>query len=1278
MENPLVAVITSPAVDSRVRKRGFNSITHLLQPFTAHAVTVKDPSTAQPVSSTVTVDFNDLNKEGHLLSLSVLPHVLFELLRQKPQLDDALAGFQAGLKKWAEPVEQEMFRTYLACMFIVAGNEENPMSELSKLVQLQHTQQHSTGLGDSKTLTPSHCAPPKWTTPNTLKHYVLVHDVDEDDEARSTAVFNEMCSTYGVDSCQMLRLGEGTAASDLPDLWRDCEELEAVLSLGLRRALQHATATAMVQQTTERKPSATSVSTISPSYAMVQSSCLPPMALNGYAAGNGQYLSREKRLVSEEDRENLRKLTQKFLKQCLIPHVERIMRTLVDQLAARRGLIGKSLTSGMKKWFGGGSGGNLASLASISFSPESLEMQSRRLADLAFIFGLYSFAHSHYRSVKKDFEHSQAWLHHAAASEMAAVALHLADNGMSPKQFPRHYFEAALENLLTYSGKYTSVVRCALNASTVFNKMGLFKEAASLLSTVASMDNDMCVAITQAHASKNFEEAKMSRKAAFYRVLAGNRFVKTGLKQNALECYRLAFQKYARTNWDSVEDHLSSILSTDSTDKQQAIECATRLLRESSVQSEANHAAFLDNFVDTLIRFNSGNESDPVSLPVPLVDVQTTRVICGERPHDDDIPVNHEIPWVDIERAAYHTLAGTSSAFRPTHLVSDDETDNQRIRSTPPGERFRVEVVFRNPLKSALVVQNVKLGITDVHMNEGGEGSQPFLDQEELPTLTLQPEESKKIELWVRPSAHVSSFRIGSIEMHVLSSNGARIYGFIPMNIRGKRLNKNPKQMKSVVYAIDERLRTNVTQKQWPLLDFRVIKKSQPKIYCGQAVVLNVEVENIGTELVDAFCLATDGVDCVTAELLEKGGRRTLMKSSYAPTNGRLRVFNMERGSISVGEKIWLSITVRAPALADATSDVGLLFYYRAENLTYRQWQTVVSFNPAPLFEVSAAVLDEAHGIAAVTMRNVVSANDTALARCEMLRMRIVEQRVDENGLWKELDSTDVSIHPMGIGSVQLDCEQSCNACVTITFPKFADEALEKKEFSWCATAMAAEPPPWPAPIPEVFKAVEDAHLLPDRYFQLAVLWKASVVNNEGHVSSIIGEAFIPEPLTAAKLRIPEMNVWATRDDALLLKNDQAGSPNENPLIISCRPIRPIRHHFASNRICQIPLEISVVNVDKAKRTADLTIVYRPKVSEAVTSLAQLPPENRQQWWVNREVVKAVIGHGECRTFHFTACVCQPSAYDLAGSQLVLQACFDSAETLTFKVPNALAVVSTA
>ncbi|VDM70717.1 unnamed protein product, partial [Strongylus vulgaris] len=227
-----------------------------------------------------------------------------------------------------------------------------------------HCFQHSSV--ESKVLTPSHCASPKWTSPNTLKHYFLLHDVDGDDEARSTAVFNEMCSSYGVDSCQMLRVGEAATLDDLPDLWDDIEEEDAVLSAGLHRALQHAAASAMAQQTLERKSNAAStVSTISPSYAVVQSAGLSSTELNGFP-GNAQLSTKKFRNISNVDREALTSIMQKFLRDCLVPHVERLMRTLFEQLAARRGLIGKSLTSGMKKWFGGGSAGSLTNLAAVT------------------------------------------------------------------------------------------------------------------------------------------------------------------------------------------------------------------------------------------------------------------------------------------------------------------------------------------------------------------------------------------------------------------------------------------------------------------------------------------------------------------------------------------------------------------------------------------------------------------------------------------------------------------------------------------------------------------------------------------------------------------------------------------------------------------------------------------------------------------------------------------------------------------------------------------------
>ncbi|KJH45414.1 hypothetical protein DICVIV_08538 [Dictyocaulus viviparus] len=247
MESPLVAIIASSVAEYR------------------------DPSTLQPVDVNITLTLNDLNKEGHLLSLSVLPHVL----RSERNLDDALSKFAVALRMWAEPVEQEMFHTYLACIFVVSCSEDNP------LVMFEDDK-HSTG--ESKCFTPSHCSPPKWTSPNTLKHYFLLYDASIDEESRCNSLFNEMCSTYGVDSCQTLTIGQGKDISGVSNVWCDADDLDIVLNSGLRRALQHATASAVVYQTLEREePSAPStVSTISPSYAMVQPSTALT-ELNGFA-----------------------------------------------------------------------------------------------------------------------------------------------------------------------------------------------------------------------------------------------------------------------------------------------------------------------------------------------------------------------------------------------------------------------------------------------------------------------------------------------------------------------------------------------------------------------------------------------------------------------------------------------------------------------------------------------------------------------------------------------------------------------------------------------------------------------------------------------------------------------------------------------------------------------------------------------------------------------------------------------------------------------------------
>lgn len=59
-------------------------------------------------------------------------------------------------------------------MLVVSSQESVPTEQFQKLSQEQHRIQHS-----------GEYTFPKWFIPNTLKYYVLLHDISDGDEKRS-------------------------------------------------------------------------------------------------------------------------------------------------------------------------------------------------------------------------------------------------------------------------------------------------------------------------------------------------------------------------------------------------------------------------------------------------------------------------------------------------------------------------------------------------------------------------------------------------------------------------------------------------------------------------------------------------------------------------------------------------------------------------------------------------------------------------------------------------------------------------------------------------------------------------------------------------------------------------------------------------------------------------------------------------------------------------------------------------------------------------------------
>ncbi|PAV76731.1 hypothetical protein WR25_21053 [Diploscapter pachys] len=1169
MERPLVALLTSPIAESRAASRGFTSVSQLLTAFSNHQIQLRDPTSPQPTQTTVSLDFRDLRKEGHLLSLSVLPHVLHESLASSSSLDVGVQRFLSCVQRWAEPVEQETLRHFIACVFIVSPHDENPMSELSKLVQTQHTMQHSSM---ERGVTPAFCASPRWMTPNTMKHYILLCDTTADDPNLSEQVFTQMCSFYGPDSCDMIKLGNSMEETEQEDLWAEEEQYELLLQRGLERARRHAAMKAAEAESAQT--ASQTVSTISPSYVL---NSIPTTTTSHQASAKAT------RRLSATDREAVRIVIEKFATKNLTAHVEKLMRTLTEQTAARRGIIGRSLTSGVKKWLQSSQTPANQPQANISYSIESNEMQLRRLADLAFLFGLYAFAQQQYRTVKKDFENNEAYLYQATALEMCALTTYLGH--VQLRQFPIHYLENAFVYLIQYGGRYTSIVRCAVNICRILLELEMPREAASLLTKLTNVpENDLCVAIVQSEAARCFSIAKRQRKASFYSVLAANRFFKADINHLAIACYRSCTAMYIDRQWGGIERQLYASLCNDASDATSAIDLSDDVQKES-----------LRTFIIIAQRALQSNDSRKLgfTLPCPQIEGDIT-VIYGEAPSSETARFYTTADWENLERAAFHAVAGPTTPFRLPSLVASSSTNNRRQRAVPVGERYRVLCPLHNPLSIPLSLTNLRLRIAHAATLDGSAPTGSTIHCLAIERLNIEPNSTILVELSAIPQANCKEFAVDGIEVQIESddSQGQQkmsIQGVIPVRVRGQRLNNTPKEIKQMAYAKDERLSCTVVPSKWPLLDVKVFRPAPIKVFCDQAIKLIVDVENTGSEEVTSLACAIDSINTATVAVME-GENRVPCPETVSANSQAISTFKYS-SPIGIRGKIRMLFDMKAPEVECENYSMPVMLAYRgAEN----------SFS-----------------LYSLNLKNCLSAD--VLARIELQRIRMTSP--NKKGL--KLSSNQ---------QIVLESGQSYAVCLS------AGSNLPNEPIQFVPSI---DCPKW---MENEARRQNEANLF-------AVLWKANIINADGQNMCLVGETIIRDPKANS---IPEDAL--SMSEKGLDDSTQENIPANMPLQINCSRLPPVYHSFKAKRICEVPFSFVISNKDELNRDANVVVRFVPKVREQVNSLAQLAPDNRQQYMVDRSQLSAQIKAGASEKFNFVVKVWQPSVYELGGSQFIMEA----------------------
>ncbi|KAG9478979.1 hypothetical protein GDO78_012579 [Eleutherodactylus coqui] len=663
--------------------------------------------------------------------------------------------------------DHEFLNHYLACMLVVSSHEAEPVEQFLKLSQEQHRIQHSNDYSY-----------PKWFTPNTLKYYVLLHDVSGGDEKRADSIYEEMIQRYGTQGCYLLKMNSRTSSKgteeQIPDPWsqyiqknnihsQDAYEdgsnvvleknnSEHVVPVdGLedyeKEALSNSLKTHPLDQLSDAGGSFDGIDNERPPGTVTETK----KAVTGTPHGSCLTLT---------DHDRIRQFVQEFTFRGLIPHVEKTIRQLNDQLISRKGLS-RSLLSATKKWFTGGkvpekSVNELKNTLGLLYPPEAPELQIRKMADLCFLIQHYDLAYSCYHTAKKDFLNDQAMLYAAGALEMAAVSAFLQPG--APRPYPAHYMDTAIQTYRDICKNMVLAERCVLLSAEILKSQVKYSDSAGLLIRLTSEDSDLRSALLLEQAAHCFINMKspMVRKFAFHMILAGHRFSKAGQKKHALRCYCQAMQVYKGKGWSLAEDHINFTIGRQSVTLRQldnAVSAFRHILINDSKQPASQQGTFLREYLYVYKNVCQQSPDSPLpQLPLPYINSSETRVFFGHdrRPAegekqaathvslDQEYDVESSQQWRELEEqvVAVVNRGVLPNNFQPTQYCLSSNSDNSKFPLAVVQEPITVEVSFKNPLKVPLLLSDLsllwKFQLKDFSQKQNEEVMEPISNEKDL------------------------------------------------------------------------------------------------------------------------------------------------------------------------------------------------------------------------------------------------------------------------------------------------------------------------------------------------------------------------------------------------------------------------------------------------------------------------------------------------------------------------------------------------------------------
>ncbi|XP_054840350.1 trafficking protein particle complex subunit 8 isoform X8 [Eublepharis macularius] len=912
-------IITQPSQPGAIRK------------LLSDVVTVSQPAEGL-VANVITAGDYDLNISDRSVKASVPWYSSWK---------DTLMGlntstFYSATTPWFEAYREsflqsmpasdhEFLNHYVACMLVVSSSELEPVEQFLKLSQEQHRIQHS-----------NEYSYPKWFIPNTLKYYVLLHDVSAGEEQRADSIYEEMKQRYGTQGCYLLKInsrGSNRGADEqIPDPWSQYLQKS---NIQIQESCEDGPYTVISNKNTDHFISLDGLGNDSKD-GLSNNFKTHPLQLDhtsdsgcfdgtDYLKSNASLHESKKSntgmphgmCLTLTDHDRIRQFIQEFTFRGLLPHIEKTVRQLNDQLISRKGLS-RSLFSATKKWFSGSkvpekSINELKSTSGLLYPPEAPELQIRKMADLCFLVQHYELAYNCYHTAKKDFLSDQAMLYAAGALEMAAVAAFLQPG--APRPYPAHYMDTAIQTYRDICKNMLLAERCVLLSAEILKSQSKYSEAAALLIRLTTEDSDLRSALLLEQAAHCFINMKspMVRKFAFHMILAGHRYSKAGQKKHALRCYCQAMQVYKGKGWSLAEDHINFTIGRQSFTLRQlenAVSAFRHILINDSKQTATQQGAFLREYLYVYRNVSQLSPDGPLpQLPLPYINSSATRVFFGHdrRPAEGEkqaathISLDQEYDsefsqqWKELEEqvVAAANKSTVLSNFQPTQYCLNRYSDNSRFPLGVVGEPITVEVAFRNPLKVPLSLTDLsllwKFQPKDFSSNNNGETKElitcgkDMIGAEVISEFLLNSEETKMARLKLFPhqtgELHILGvvYNLGTIQgTTVLDGidssvglqagkyipNGTSVRGRQDLEIQGPRLNNTKEEKTSIKYGPDRRLDPIITE-EMPLLEVFFIN-FPTGLLCGEIRKTYVEFMNVSKCPLTGLKVASKRPECFT------------------------------------------------------------------------------------------------------------------------------------------------------------------------------------------------------------------------------------------------------------------------------------------------------------------------------------------------------------------------------------------------------------------------------